>query len=112
MKWRIIANWKSQPKWHDSRQTVSEILGAVQALKEKDEHIVELKHKEDAIKKKLHELQVSNSEQRSLCTSLREQNSDLQQLLRNQSLKDSTETEIEKLSNNSLLNKFLGRFLK
>ena len=84
----------------------------IQALKEKDEHIVELKHKEDAIKKKLHELQVSNSEQRSLCTSLREQNSDLQQLLRNQSLKDSTETEIEKPSNNSLLNKFLGRFLK
>ena len=63
-------------------------------------------------KKKLYELQASNSEQRNLCTSLREQNSDLQQLLRNQSLKDSTETEIEKLSNNSLLNKFLGRFLK
>jgi transposase len=30
LKWRIIVNWKGQPKWHDSRQTVSEILGAVQ----------------------------------------------------------------------------------
>ena len=93
-------------------QAYNHEIQMIQTLKEKDERIVELKHEEDAIKKKLYELQAINSEQRNLCTSLREQNSDLQQLLRNQSLKNSTETEIEKPSNNSLLNKLLGRFLK
>ena len=93
-------------------QAYNHEIQMIQALKEKDEHIVELKHKEDAIKKKLHELQVSNSEQRNLCTSLREQNSELQQLLHNQSLKDATETEIEMPNSNSLLNRFLGHFWK
>ena len=84
----------------------------IQALNEKDERIDELKHESDVFKKKLYELQASNSEQRNICTSLREQNSELQQLLHNQSLKDATETEIEMPNSNSLLNRFLGHFWK
>ena len=84
----------------------------IQALKEKDERIDELKNEADVIEKKLHQLQASHSEQRNLCTSLREQNSDLQQLLCNQSLKDSAKTEIEKPNSNSLFNWFLGRLRK
>ena len=87
-------------------------LQMIQALNEKDKRIDELKHEVDAFKKKLYELQASNSEQRNICTSLREQNSELQQLLHNQSLKDATETEIEMPNSNSLLNRFLGRFWK
>ena len=93
-------------------QSYNHEVQMIQALNEKDERIDELKHEADAFKKKLYELQASNSEQRNLCTSLREQNSDLQQQLRNQSLKYATETEIEKHNSNSLLNRFLGRFWK
>ena len=87
-------------------------LQMIQALNEKDKRIDELKHEVDAFKRKLYELQASNSEQRNICTSLREQNSELQQLLHNQSLKDATETEIEMPNSNSLLNRFLGHFWK
>ena len=93
-------------------ETYNHEVQMIQALNEKDERIDELKHEAEAFKKKLYELQASNSEQRNLCTSLREQNSDLQQQLRNQSLKYATETEIEKPKSNSLLNRFLGRFWK
>ncbi len=93
-------------------ETYNHEVQMIQALNEKDERIDELKHEAEAFKKKLYELQASNSEQRNLCTSLREQNSDLQQQLRNQSLKYATETEIEKPKSNSLLNRFLGRLWK
>ena len=91
-------------------KTYDHEIQMIQAIKEKDELIDELKLEADKIKIELREEQASNSEQRNLCASLREQNSDLQQLLSNQSIKSTIQDAIEMPNSNSLLNRLVDRF--